>query len=129
MTPELKWLALTSLLTSLLWIPYVLNLIMVRGLLGATGYPENPKPLAGWAARLKNAHYNAIENLVVFGLLVVVAHLAGIHTNSTAAACMVYFWARLTHAIVYAAGIPVVRTLAFAVSWACNLVFASALLL
>jgi uncharacterized MAPEG superfamily protein len=32
-------------------------------------------------------------------------------------ACAVYFWARLAHYVVYTAGIPVARTLAFTVAW------------
>ncbi len=40
-----------------------------------------------------------------------------ISTRTTAIACAVYFWSRLAHAIVYAAGLPVVRTLAFFVSF------------
>ena len=66
MTAELKTLTIVALLTGLMWIPYILNLIMVRGLGNAVGYPENPAPLAPWAQRLKAAHANAIENLVVF---------------------------------------------------------------
>ena len=50
MTTELKYLALVTVLTALAWVPYILNTIAVRGLLDAVGYPENPKPLARWAA-------------------------------------------------------------------------------
>ena len=129
MTTELKWLALTALLTTLLWIPYILNIISVRGLMDAMGYPDNPKPMSDWASRLKKAHYNAVENLVVFGLLVVIAHVADVHTNNTVAACIVYFWARLAYSITYTLGVPVARTLIFAVSWVCILVMAVAVLL
>lgn len=129
MTLELKWLALTALLTALMWIPYILNLISVRGLMGAMGYPDDPKPMDPWAVRLKKAHYNSIENLAVFGLLVLIAHLADVHTTWTALACAVYFWARLVYAVIYAAGIPVVRTLVFALSWLCIVVIAGSVLL
>jgi len=124
MTPELKWLALTAVLTALMWIPYILNLISVRGMMGAMGYPQDPEPMAEWASRLKQAHYNSVENLVVFGILVIVAHLADIHTSWTVTACIVYFWARLVYAFIYAMGIAVARTLVFAVSWLCILVLA-----
>ena len=128
MTIELYWLTLTCLLTSLLWLPYILNLISVRGLMGAMGYPDNPAPMAAWAQRLKNAHYNAVENLVVFGLLVVIAHLAEVRTALTATACVVYFWSRLAYAVIYALGIPVARTLVFALSWLCILIMVFSLL-
>lgn len=129
MTVELKWLTLTCLLTALMWIPYILNLISVRGLIDAMGYPDDPKPMADWADRLKKAHYNSIENLVVFGLLVVIAHLANIHSYWTITACVVYFWARLVYAFIYSIGIPVARTLVFAISWLCILIIAGSVLL
>lgn len=119
MTSELMSLTWVAALTTVLWIPYILNMIMVRGLVDAVGYPENPKPLAPWAARMKAAHYNAVENLVVFAALVLILNAAGVNNDTTVIACEVYFWARLAHFIVYAVGIPWVRTLTYAVSWFC----------
>ena len=119
MTSELTSLTWVAALTTVLWIPYILNLIMVRGLVDAVGYPEDPKPLAPWAARMKAAHYNAIENLVVFAALVLVLHAAGISNDTTVLACQVYFWARLVHFLVYGFAIPWARTLAYAVAWLC----------
>ena len=119
MTSELTSLTWVAALTTVLWIPYILNLIMVRGIVDAVGYPEDPKPLAPWAARMKAAHYNAVENLVVFSALVLVLHAAGISTDTTVMACQVYFWARLVHFLVYGFGIPWARTLAYAVAWLC----------
>ena len=115
MNAALKYLALTSLFTGLLWVPYILNEILVRGLVDAVGYPENPKPLANWAQRLRAAHYNAVENLVVFAALVLVAQAAGIHTAAIATAASVYFWARVVHAVAYTFAVPWVRTTAFLV--------------
>ena len=118
MSPELKYLALVSVLTALLWVPYILNEIMVRGLVDAVGYPHSPKPLAPWAQRLKSAHYNAVENLVVFAALVLVANAAGIHNPAIATAAAIYFWARLVHVVVYTLAIPWLRTLSFVVGFA-----------
>jgi uncharacterized MAPEG superfamily protein len=118
MSAELKYLALVSALTGLLWVPYILNEIMVRGLTDAVGYPENPKPLARWAQRLKAAHYNAVENLVVFAALVLIACVAGIHEPALATAACVYFWARVVHAAAYTFAVPWVRTLSFVVGFA-----------
>jgi uncharacterized MAPEG superfamily protein len=120
MTVELKYLAWVTALTSVIWIPYILNMIMVRGLVDAVGYPANPKPLAPWATRMKAAHYNAVENLVVFAALVLLAHVLNIHSDATTTACVVYFWARLIHVIVYTLGIPWLRTLAFVVGFGCQ---------
>src|SRR4051812_10604318 len=115
MAPELHYLALVALFTGLMWVPYVLDEIKVRGLVDAVGYPANPKPLDPWAQRLKAAHYNAIENLVVFAALVLTAHAAAISGAAIASAACVYFWARVVHAAVYTLAIPWLRTLAFVV--------------
>jgi uncharacterized MAPEG superfamily protein len=121
MALELKYLAWVTVLTALLWAPYILNMIVVRGLGDAVGYPENPKPLAPWAQRLKAAHYNAIENLVVFATLVLITTAAGLHQPAIAGAALVYFWARVVHAAAYTLAIPWVRTLAFTVGVGCQL--------
>lgn len=117
MTSELTSLTWVAALSAVMWVPYILNLIMVRGLVDAVGYPKNPKPGAAWAERMKAAHYNAVENLVLFATLVLVAHAAGISTEMTVLACKVYFWARLVHLVSYTLGIPWVRTLSFAAGW------------
>jgi uncharacterized MAPEG superfamily protein len=121
MSSELTSLVWVASMTAVMWVPYILNAVMVRGLSDVVGYPENPKPLASWAARLKKAHYNAVKNLVVFAALVLVLNAVQISNDTTVLACTVYFWARLTHLIVYSAGIPWLRTLSFAVSWLCIL--------
>lgn len=113
MSVELHYLAMVATLTGLLWVPYILDEIKVRGLVDAVGYPANPKPLDPWAQRLKAAHYNAIENLAVFAALVLTAHAAGISNHAIAESACVYFWARVVHAAAYTFAIPWVRTLAF----------------
>jgi len=107
-------------LTAVLWVPYILNTIVVRGLVDAVGYPADPKPLAAWAQKLKCAHYNAVENLVVFATLVLVANAAGVSNETTVLACSVYFWARIVHAVAYTFGIPWLRTLGFALGFVCQ---------
>ena len=77
MTRELTYLVWVTTLTAVMWIPYILNMIAVRGVADAVGYPENPKPMAPWATRMKAAHANAVENLVVFAALVLAAQVGG----------------------------------------------------
>ena len=117
MTSELESLAWVAALSAIMWIPYIVNTITVRGLMDAVGYPEDPKPLAPWAERMKKAHYNSVENLVLFATLVLVAHAAGISNETTVLVCKIYFWARVVHLVSYTMGIPWVRTLAFTVGW------------
>ena len=117
MRPELWYLALTALMTCLLWLPYVVNRSAVLGLREVMGYPNDPKPMAPWAERGKKAHYNAVENLAVFAALVLAGSQANKLDSATAMSAMVYFWARLVHYVVYVAGIPYLRTLSFTVGW------------
>jgi uncharacterized MAPEG superfamily protein len=118
MTKELLWLTFTIILTGLMWVPYILDRIMVRGLMGAMANPSRrDKPQSAWAERLYFAHTNAIENLAIFAPLVLILFAQDHSTQVTATACAVYFWARLAHAIVYTLGVPVLRTLAFTVGF------------
>ncbi|MSO66886.1 MAG: MAPEG family protein [Pseudolabrys sp.] len=118
MSKELIWLTLTVILTGLMWVPYIIDRIMVRGVMGAMANPSRKdKAQSPWAMRLYFAHSNAVENLVIFAALVMILDSLGHSTQSTAIACAVYFWARLAHVVVYVMGIPVLRTLAFAVGF------------
>lgn len=119
MTSELMSLTWVVALSAIMWVPYVFNAIMVRGLIDVVGYPDNPKPLAPWAERMKKAHYNAVENLVIFAALVLMLNAVGVSNGTTVLVCNIYFWARLVHLAVYTFGIPWLRTLSFALSWVC----------
>jgi uncharacterized MAPEG superfamily protein len=114
MSKDIFWLVLTVAMTGLLWVPYILDRIAVRGLVAAMGNPSpSAKPQSVWAQRMMDAHTNAVENLVIFAPLVLVVQVLGIATAATAFACALYFWSRLAHVVVYTLGIPVLRTLSF----------------
>jgi uncharacterized MAPEG superfamily protein len=118
MSKEFFWLMLTIVMTGLMWIPYIVDRAAVRGTAGAMGNPSaDDKPQSPWAQRMMAAHANAVENLVLFAPLVLVAHELEISNGTTVAACAVYFWARLAHFIVYTLGIPMLRTLCWTVGW------------
>ena len=121
MTSEMMNLTWVITLSAVMWIPYIVNTIMVRGLVDAVGYPDDPQPLAPWAERMKKAHYNAVENLVMFAALVLMLNALGISNAVTVMACNIYFWSRLAHYLIYSAGIPWLRTLSFFASWICIL--------
>ena len=121
MTSELSVLLWVTALTAVSWVPYILNMVMVRGIVDAMGYPENPKPLSPWATRAKAAHYNSVENLVIFAALVLIANAVNISNDATILACQIYFWARVVHFLAYTFGIPWVRTLAFTAGFICQM--------
>jgi uncharacterized MAPEG superfamily protein len=127
MTKELLWLTLTVIVTGLMWVPYILDRIMVRGPAGAMANPSRrDKPQSAWAQRLYFAHTNSVENLMIFAPLVLVLDALGHSTPATVLACAVYFWARLAYVIIYTAGIPILRTLAFTVGFICQVTLALA---
>ena len=128
MKTELASLVGISTFTALLWIPYVLNRMVVSGIAATVGYPVNPPPLAPWAQRLRAAHANAVENLVVFAALILTAQVLGISTPVTAMASTLYLWSRVVHAITYALRVPWLRTLAFVGGFAAQMMIAWQLL-
>jgi uncharacterized MAPEG superfamily protein len=128
MSRELLWLTLTVVLTGLLWVPYILDRCKVRGLWATMDNPKpNDTPQSPWAMRLYFAHTNAVENLAVFAPLVLILDSLNISTQVTVIACNVFFWSRLAHAILYAIGVPVLRTIAFTVGFICQVVLVLAI--
>jgi uncharacterized MAPEG superfamily protein len=128
MKAELITLTEVSLFTAVLWMPYVLNRIAVRGIVATVGYPDTPAPLAPWAQRLRAAHANAVENLVLFAALVLIAHGAGVSNSVTVLAGQLYLWSRIGHAIAYTFAIPWIRTLAFFAGFVAQMLMAWQLL-
>jgi len=128
MSRELFWLTATVALTGLLWIPYIIDRVKVRGLMATLDNPKpHDTPQSPWAMRLYFAHTNAVDNLIIFAPLVLILDSLNISTPVTVLACAVYFWARLAHAIIYAMGLPVLRTLAFVVGFGAQVVLALAI--
>ncbi len=80
-----------------------------------------------WADRAQRACNNMQENLILLVVLVLVAHAANRASERTVLGAEIFFGARIAHAVVYIAGIPVVRTLAWATGVAGLAVIAAAL--
>ncbi len=73
-------------------------------------------PLTGIGGRLDRARANFLETFPFFVAVVLAAHLLQRHDGMTVLGAQLYFWARLVHVPVYAAGIPYLRTLIWVVS-------------
>jgi uncharacterized MAPEG superfamily protein len=80
------------------------------GLPRLAGNREGMPPLAGWAGRAERAHYNMLESLPLFAILVLVALMTSKTNSTTLLGAQLFFWARLAYAAVYIAGIPWLRT-------------------
>jgi len=115
-TPDLIYLAWSATLTAVLWIPYIVGRSLAVGIPNADVYRDpTPPEMPAWVKRCDRAHLNAVESLTPFAALVLVANAAGLANETTAFWAMIYFWARVAHAVVYWLGIPFARTGAFAV--------------
>ena len=67
-------------------------------------------------ARLQRAFGNFRETFVYFAVAVVLVSMLNKTNATTALGAQLYFWARVVYVPVYAAGLPVVRTLVWTAS-------------
>jgi len=129
MTTELYWLTLTVLMTALMWLPYIINRMLEQGIGFAMWDPQGEtKTDVIWAERMTRAHKNAVENLIIFAPLVLTLQLTDLSNELTAPACIMYFFSRLTHYIVFSLGIPLLRIFAFMTSVVAQFILAFTLL-
>lgn len=130
------YLALSGVLTLLLWTPYILARVFVWGIpTFLSNYPDNfpqeqPTPPL-WAQRAQRVHLNMVETMPAFIAVVVAAGFLvpqAAHTE-IASWAQLFFISRVFHAIVYTAGIPFLRTPVYLVSWASILMIGANILL
>jgi len=117
MTMELSLLAWATIL-GLLQIALVATCSVVqRGLPWAVSPRDGAMPaLSIVASRLDRARGNFLETFPFFVALVLANHVLQQHDNTTILGAQLYFWARMAYVPAYAAGIPYLRTLIWAVS-------------
>lgn len=128
-SPELFYTTLTAAFTGLLWAPIIANRLVEMGAWQTLKSPRpDARPRADWAHRLDNAHRNAIENLVVFAPLAIAVHALGLGSALTAAASAAFLYSRVAHAVVYAFGVPLLRTIAFTIGFGCQMIMAARIL-
>ena len=116
MTPELTYLVWTGALTLVLVVIAVAGATLEVGLPKLAGNRDGLPEMPGWAGRAARAHRNMLESLILFAVLVLVAHIAGIRNEMTLLGAQLFFWGRVAHAVIYIAGIAWLRTAAWAVS-------------
>ena len=128
MSTDLTMLVATATLALFSFMPYFMAYIQRWGISGIVGNRENLPELPAWADRALAAHGNLTENLVHFAALVLVAHVVGAANDITAMGATIFFWARVAYLVVYTAGIPWVRTIAFMAGWVGEVMILSQLL-
>jgi uncharacterized MAPEG superfamily protein len=105
----LTWVMLVfaSSLRTRSWTPSGLKV----GFGNREGVPE-PSPAA---ARADRAARNMLENLLLFVAVVVAAHMASAAQDRVDTGARLFFYARLAYFPIYVAGIPYLRTVAWAI--------------
>ena len=87
-----------------------------HGLAYAMSPRDDVKPVTGIGGRVRRAFDNYLETFAFFAAAVLIAHAAGVHGWLTVYGAWLYLVARVAYVALYAAGIPVVRTIAFLAS-------------
>ena len=128
MTPDLQMLVWATALALVQMLVAVLGAMGQVGLTPLAGNREGLAEMTGWPGRARRAHLNMLESLVIFAVVVLVAHVAGRANETTALGATLFFWGRVAFALVYLAGIPWLRTLVWLVSVAGILLIFSQLL-
>ena len=124
MTVELTYLTYTCLFAALMWVPYVTDAILKFGLVESMGFEDRDAAMDNWAKRMKKAHYNMVENLVIFSAFILILNSINVSTPVTKASAITYFWARVSYYFLYTFAIPWLKTLAFFIGWSACLLLA-----
>ncbi len=125
METAITYLALSGILTVLLWAPYITARMFIWGIPTflhnyPEGYPAREPETPLWVERSRRAHLNLVETMPAFIAVVAAALLLGDPSTAatTGAWAQVFFYARVLHAVVYTLGVPALRTPIYLVSWA-----------
>ena len=130
MTVELKMLILSVVLGIVQIVAASHAASLQRGYRW-TASPRDEKvpPLRGVAGRLDRALRNFVETFPLFAAVVLVAHVSDTHNALTVLGAQLYFWGRLAYVLLYAAGVPVIRSLVWNVATLGILLLVAALFL
>jgi uncharacterized MAPEG superfamily protein len=117
MTPELTMLAWSVVLG---FVHIVTSAIATTAQYGSK-WNVGPRdvqmpPLQGVAGRLHRALRNFLETFPLFVAAVLVADATNRHGSLSVWGAQLYFWARVLYLPIYAAGIPVVRSVVWIVA-------------
>lgn len=114
---EYTMLGLSALLYQFVWLPHYFakwvaydpdHMVSNRN---QDGLP----PLPDWGARAKRAQENYIENFAPFAVVVILLALVDGFTYWTGVATILFFLARISHVVIYTAGLVYSRSTVFTV--------------
>ncbi len=115
MSVELTMLAYSVALLFVLILIQANAGVAAQGLMTMANNRDDLKPPGVFQARTKRLVDNHREGLLLFAPLVLIAAHQGISTPMTVLGAQLFFYSRVAHAIIYLAGWPLVRPVAWLV--------------
>ena len=128
MSIELSMLAYAVGLLFILIVIQAVAGIRAQGLTALANSRDNLPAPGVFQARAKRVVDNHREGLILFAPLVLIAALSHISNPATVLGAQLFFFARVAHAGLYLAGVPMIRPLAWAVGIAGTIMVFSALM-
>ena len=126
---ELGILTCLAIFAASLWIPYIVGVNTEPAAHeGAFERPGDLQQLRPWVHRAHRAHLNLLEQLLPFGLLVLLLDRIDGFTALTFWTAIAFFWLRVAHAIGMITGFAKfpLRPILFSAGWLCCLIMAYA---
>jgi uncharacterized MAPEG superfamily protein len=128
-TSELEFLVLSVALGFVHIVAASHSASIQRGYRWSASPRDEPMgPLSGVAGRLDRALKNFLETFPLFAAVVLTAHVASRHSRLTEWGAQLYFWGRVAYLPLYAAGVPLLRSLVWDVAALGIILFVVALL-
>jgi uncharacterized MAPEG superfamily protein len=115
MTTELTMLAYAVALLIVLVLFQATIGIQAKGAAPMAGNRDDVGPATGFHARMLRVVDNHREGITMFAPLVLIAAAANIHNSWTVLGAQLFFYSRVLHAILYVAGVPMIRPLVWTV--------------
>ena len=115
LSQEMLYLFGSVVIMLLLIVIQAASTVLANGIGWGLGSRDEPAKPDAFAGRAKRTLHNHVEGLIVFGFAILIVEVAGLNSSLTVMGAALFFWARLAYAPVYLFGIPVLRTLVWAV--------------
>ena len=84
-----------------------------NGVRWGLGNRDEIPPSSGWEARAERAYRNMAESLLPFACVVIAVDASGLNGAMSALGATVFLFSRLTYAVLYLAGVTVLRSIAY----------------
>ena len=113
MTPELNLLLWSTVLTFVLIMIPAGEALRRNGAKAQGGARDDLPEPSIFNKRATRLYKNMLENMVLFAPLVLITHVTESSNSMTLLGAQIFFYARVAHAVIYLAGWPMVRPLAW----------------